>query len=393
MYKQSRIERIVLFRGDIETLGFFSEQLAKAFEEKGYLTLLFDYREPEESIPKLADFCRESRTAVVTFNYIGLIEKETFTLPNGKVIWDEIKAPCYNIVVDHPFYYDKHLKEVPKDYFQFCIDREHVRYMKRFYPEIRTEFLPLAGTQWSGSDTSFEDREIDILFVGNYTRPETFEKHITRINDEYTAFYRRIIQDLIEHPQRTIEEVAEEHMHKEMEESLTDEDIRTSISNMIFIDLYVRFYFRGKVLQTLVDSGLKVHVFGVGWDLLECRKPENLIDGFYLTSEGCLEQMGRAKISLNVMPWFKDGAHDRIFNAMLNHSVCVTDESVFLKEHFEDKKEVCFYSLEQIEKLPGEIKRLLASPEKLKEISQCGYQKAKKEDEWRSRAEKILSYI
>ena len=42
--------------------------------------------------------------------------------------------------------------------------------------------------------------------------------------------------------------------------------------------------------------------------------------------------MNRAKITLNVMPWFKNGAHDRVFNAMLNGSVSLTDGSVYLDD-------------------------------------------------------------
>ena len=32
--------------------------------------------------------------------------------------------------------------------------------------------------------------------------------------------------------------------------------------NLIFLDLYVRSYVRGKAVQVLVDAGLKVEVYG-----------------------------------------------------------------------------------------------------------------------------------
>lgn len=43
-----------------------------------------------------------------------------------------------------------------------------------------------------------------------------------------------------------------------------------------------------------------------------------------------------AKVSLNVMPWFKDGAHDRVFNSILNGAVCVTDPSRYLEEELHE---------------------------------------------------------
>ncbi len=37
---------------------------------------------------------------------------------------------------------------------------------------------------------------------------------------------------------------------------------------MIFIDLFVRNYFRGEVVKTLVEAGLSVDVIGKGWEQL-----------------------------------------------------------------------------------------------------------------------------
>ena len=47
------------------------------------------------------------------------------------------------------------------------------------------------------------------------------------------------------------------------------------------------------------------------------------------------------------MPWFKDGTHDRVFTAMLQHTLSLTDDSRYLRENFTDKKELVFYSLEK----------------------------------------------
>ena len=47
--------------------------------------------------------------------------------------------------------------------------------------------------------------------------------------------------------------------------------------NAMFADLSVRFYYRAKVIATLADAGVKIHTFGAGWDMLECKHPENII--------------------------------------------------------------------------------------------------------------------
>lgn len=133
---------------------------------------------------------------------------------------------------------------------------------------------------------------------------------------------------------------------------MDEHGLRDAMPNMIMIDLYVRHYFRGEVVKTLVDAGLKVHCFGAGWDRLECNHPENIVNGNVLESFGCLQQISKAKVSLNVMPWFKDGAHDRVFNSMLNGAVCVTDWSKYMTEILQDGKDVIFYELDDLPALP-----------------------------------------
>lgn len=39
-----------------------------------------------------------------------------------------------NILVDHPLYYHSCLKEAGERMRVFCVDREHVGYVRRFYP-------------------------------------------------------------------------------------------------------------------------------------------------------------------------------------------------------------------------------------------------------------------
>ena len=75
-----------------------------------------------------------------------------------------------------------------------------------------------------------------------------------------------IIQDFIEHPHMEMTEGIVKHLRNEVED-ITEEGIKENLPNMIMIDLYVRHYFRGEVVKTLVDAGLKVACFGAGWDL------------------------------------------------------------------------------------------------------------------------------
>lgn len=388
------MKKIILFIGGVETLDYFSLQLADAFVEMGHEVFVFDLQEEIDNYVSLLWFCEKDNTVMISFNFTAMQGDDIF-LEKDVLFWDKHNIPCINIVVDHPFYYHKLIQRVPRLYHQICIDRYHEQYMRHFFPAIKLEpFLPLGGTAVNPTHpyTMLKDRPIDIIFTGNYTPPHTFDKHITRIDEEYTAFYHSIIDALIADTNLGMEEVFETYLRKEIED-ISEEDLKSCMEKMIFIDLYIRFYFRGLVVKTIVDSGLKVHVFGKGWDYLECEHPENIIDGDGIDSYTCLEKISQAKISLNVMPWFKDGAHDRIFNSMLNGALCLSDSSIYLNQEFIDGENIKFYSLTAIDQLPEMIQSLLDNPEKMQKIADAGYKKAKQEHTWASRAEALEMII
>lgn len=387
------ISKFVLLKGDIETLGYFSEQIAKTLVKRGYDVFLFDFNKEYEDEMALTWFCEDGHTALITFNFTGLLGETIFELEEGIDFWRKRNVFCINIMVDHPFYYHDILAKIPHNYPQFCIDRIHANYMNRFFPDFESiDFLPLGGTQLQKAFKPFEERTIDILFTGNYTPPETFHKFISRIDDEYTEFYYKIIHDLIANPETPIEVAVEQHLRQEIED-LKEADVKECMKNITFIDLYVRFYFRGLVIKTLVDSGLKVHIFGKGFEKLVCEKPENLIIGGGIDSETCLTYMTDAKISLNIMPWFKDGAHDRIFNSMLNGAVCVSDGSTYIDEICKDGEDIILYSLRYVEELPNIIKGILSDKEKAQSIASCGYEKASRYHTWEERTNSLIELI
>lgn len=390
-----KMKKILFFEGDIETQGYFSKQIAEAMRHIGHDVFMYDLSRPWSSTERFFRFFEKGNTVLINFNFHGMSGEDYFLDENNRMMWDALDIPSYNIVVDHPMYYHHFLKKVPANYHHISIDRNHDKYMQRFFPEImRGPFLPLAGTELNPnkSRVPIAYRKYDVIMVGNYCVPKTFEKFITRIDDEYTAFYYGMIDDLLANPWKTVEEVAEKHLTEELGE-VPEEELKKTMAALTFIDLYVRYTLRGRSVQELVDAGIKVHVFGDGWDCLPCKHKENLILMNNLDSVGCLKKLCQTKISLNVMPWFKDGAHDRIFNSMLNGSVCLTDSSIYLDDILHDGVDCSIYSLEQMERLPEITEKLLAEPERMQQIADGGYQLAKAGHTWAHRAQSLHTMI
>ncbi len=303
----------------------------------------------------------------------------------------------------------------------FCLDREHVRYIKRFYPGVEVRFLPLAGNVKTDINMQFlekshasygvkyrdydriwnyekelipyEKREYDLVFTANYVPMQDIYRKLEGMDSEYERFYRGILDDLIADPAQSMEDVMERHITGELGE-VPDEDKRAAMSGMLFIDLCVRTYFRGEIIRELAESDVKVHVFGADWNLLQCKKPWNIVEnGGMVSSFACLKAIQNARVSLNIMPWFKDGAHDRIFTSMLQKTVALTDDSRFLREEFEDGKDIVFFSLRERDKLQELISRLQSDPEMAARIAENGYRKAHGRHTWRERARELMDAL
>lgn len=388
-----KIYKLVLFKNNIETLGYFSEQMARTFRELGYEVYMFDYNTSNQAIIDLIWFCEAGKTAMITFNFIGLGVEDEFFMNDGELFWNQRNVLCLNILVDHPFYYDKDFKNLPDNYKMFCIDKDHVEYVRRFYKEAKSvEFLPLAGTEINVEDIPYNKRKYDIIFTGNYTPPNRFEKYINRIDSDYAAFYWKIISELLANTDMTMEQAMMEYLKLEMPD-ISEQDMKTGMSAMIFIDLYVRFYFRGEVLKSIIDSGHVVHVFGRGWDMLECKHSENLICHGSIESYECICHMKNAKISLNIMPWFKNGGHDRIFNTMLSKAVCISDGSKYMDTQYKENEDYVRYSLARLDELPGKIDEVLYHDDIAAQMAQLGYNKTIQCHTWAHRACELAKWL
>lgn len=401
------MKRIIMVIGGVETLEYFSYQMGKTFEKEGYLIYYYDLKNIKESTRKLRKFIRVGETVLLTFNFEGL-SKEPGIYKNGiGYVWEEYQLPCINIAVDHPYYYHKRLEDLPHQYYHVSIDKNHERYFKEYYPEYKhLGFLPLAGTmlqeeklQGTMQEEDLhkekfcrEERTMDVILTGNYKELSFCDPYINRLGEEYAAFYQGIIDELIADPYKTVEETALKHCMDEMGE-LSKKDIRLVLHNMIFIDIYIRNYWRGEVVKTLVNAGIDVDVFGDGWDKLECAKSQHLHMHPQTTSLVCLQEISKAKVSLNIMPWFKDGAHDRVFNSILNGTICVTDTSKYLCEELQEGDGVFYFDLENLKELPKIVSRLLGNEKERKESILKGLEKVKAYHTWEVRARELMEWM
>lgn len=397
------MKRLIFFVGVYDTLDLFTEELNAAFSKKGYETIILDVRNMQESLAKLAEFVKQPVMAAITFNNLAF----NMELKQGENIWEQLDIPCINILMDHPCFYHEALVHAPCNSVVLCTDINHMKYVQRFYPNILVSgFLPHAGCIHTERYKKLEKREIDVLYAGGLSayvndaiRPDwsKYEKF------DAGKLAEHVMEKLIETPTLTTEETVESVLLSQGIH-LSNEELRLLITDMRYVEGMAVSYYRERAVKVLVEAGIRVTVYGVGWNKCSWASNPNLTYGGKISAREVLAKMKDSKIVLNTMTWFKDGTHDRVFNGMLAGAVAVTDTSGYMLEnlkslvelpkdagggYYTEEAQLMFFELSQIEKLPEKIRYLLGHIEQAQKIAEQGYQIAKKHHTWDTRADEI----
>lgn len=377
------ISRILCY----ESNRFFVAEIERCLHDYGYEVEVceIDLEDGEIEL-KLMGYVGRSFCAIIDFNSaLPRLEME-----NGERYLDHIDAPFYNYIVDHPLYHHPVIKLNLKRSNVICIDRKHEEYIRNHYADIqKVIFMPL-GAMEALNVIPYEQRKIDVLFSGSYQSSREMMEQMKEMNADETMYL--LVQELQKNTKQTQEE-ALKYILEQRGETLSDKEFADCLNALYLAERYVRACFREKLIQTLLDHHIDITVYGTGWEDFKCSNKEHLIIKNSVSFPVSLEIIADSKIVLNIMPWFKDGIHDRVLSAMINKAVCVTDSSTYMKEHFKDGEDLIYYSLDELDKLPQKITKLLNDPNQAKQISECGYNVVKEKHMWKNRIEENIIKI
>lgn len=374
--------RYIFFRGLIDTLDLYTDEFVRIFMDYGVECLVIDAARIEDEMLRLKAFFIHEVTAVISLNNIGLhLEFE-----DGKNIWDQFQVPFFNIMMDHPFHYKAALDTAPEQMILLCMDRNHITYVKRFFPHIKdVRFFPHGGIERC-KNIPIAERKIDVLYAGGLSRyaAEGLIPDLGKIQ-EFDAFalVKNALEKLIQKPDLTTEYVIESCI-EEINLSFNDKRLGEIITELRFLDSLAVSFYREQMIRTLAEHGVTVTVFGMGWDRCEWESP-NVVYGGVVSAAQILELMNESRIVLNTMTWFKRGAHDRIFNGMLAKAAVMSDQSDYLVEQFKNGEQLQMFSLHAMNGMAETVKALLSDVKCAQEMADCGYQQAKKYHMWKNR--------
>ncbi len=279
---------------------------------------------------------------------------------NGRNIWDMTGIPFYNLILDSPVEKNITMAIQLHDYHVICLDRNHVRFLEKYRPNIHAHFLPLAGTadiKRADSYEAFKNRKYDLMFAGTGYDMKKLEDEIMQFPTQIRKLVISHIDYMLSHRGDTVEQGLRVVL-RDMGVSDSDHDIFLKCLQVTAVTtIFLRGLYREEVIKSLLKSGIHFHIFGNGWDGLLRRYPGcNVAIHGPVQFVQSIELFRETKLSLNVMPLFKDGMHDRIPTSMLNGAAVLTDHSAYLDENLKDY--LNFYDIETPECV-GEIAMVL----------------------------------
>lgn len=378
----------VIGKSQYDSTAIFMEQMAEHMEACGWKVTVLDGRKEDGYAEQRKKVLQDDYDVVLTIN--GMLLEEDSDLGN-RLLQNENVLYC-TYLMDHPVIHYERLKNPYPKMFVLSPDRNHVAFMDQYMKNIYAEaFLPHGGCQ-SVKCIPYEQRKYDITFMGSYSAPEDVLKHFHDFPLQMADLMRDTAGRMIDDTTMTMEEALGQCLNSCGIE-VNEDEFAQILSEFREVDRYVRSYFRDRVIRTLVENGIVVDVFGDGWDRFITQRGECLRVHPSVSYQESLDFVGDSRISLNVMPWFKDGAHDRIFSAMMCGAVCLTDSSRYLTEQFREQEHICFYSLKGLKYLPAKVRKILQNTDQSAGIAKNGQRLALQKHTWAARADEVMEYL
>lgn len=312
-------------------------------------------------------------------------------MEDGSHFLSQMNAPFIDFILDHPLYHHDMLKQPLDNFYVCCMDDNHRRYILEHYPHIRQVLtLPMTGEEYTPG-IPFCKRMLPLLFSGTYTSTSDVWNAIETCPPFISRDIKQLIEIMLADASLPMEAAVKELASHT--DSLIEANFALHMQAYFLVDTYLRSYLREKMVTALIDQHFPLALYGGNWEQMPCKNSASLTIHAGIPYDRSFELMANAKIVLNVMPLFKAGSHDRVVASMLNHSVSLTDTSLYLEEHFTNKKDIVLYSIDNVDSLLQAADQLLHDDTLAEEIAENGYQTASRYHTWKNRMDDLLPFI
>lgn len=371
---------VIVFKGDSSLcygiLTSFSDQLKDALISIGEDVI---YVDPSET--PIDELIGKRYKAIIAF-----MENIFYSvLDDGSFLFDSFYGPKFNYWTDYPAFYYRYVQKVPKDYYILTQDRNYVNFINRYYRNLKAFFLPPGGRK-ADRIIPFNAREYDLSFAGSFLNWEDCVKGFNSADETTKIIVDNYLEFLVTEPDYTTEEAFRIVLER-LGAHLSDDQFVQELSKVHRLaDRGAARLYRQEIIQTILNSGITLDVFGDSW------KNSPFADNEYLrihpeVSAGSVSSIyENSKMSLNIMTWHKDSITERVLDAMMAGSIAISDYTPALDESFENSNEILLFSLKNINMVPDIIQNNIDNAL----VAQNGCKKAMEQYSWVGFAKRFL---
>jgi hypothetical protein len=251
-------------------------------------------------------------------------------------------------------------------------------------------FFPHAALELSYATVN---KEIDCLFLGSFSDPSTYLKKLEKINSKLIVDKAKLVIEkcLNNSNLNYIEEFIDIVKATGINVSLTENTVIIDIIGIIGRYIYSKR--RIEVLEAFERNNITIDVYGNGWENSSLYNKKNINFHLPVNFWESQELMKRAKVTLNIQSFLKDGSHERIYAGMSNDSISVTNKTIYLSEEFVEDEEIIFYDFDNLDAVMPKIKFILQDKVNREEITRKAKQKVALNHTYQSRASLIVNIV
>jgi len=374
-------------------LGYMSEELVEALTRWGHDAIIVRFSAPDDVIQFFSD---DSYDAIVGFQCTYFTK-----LYHDRFLSELSDIPKINVLFDSPSVMNFLFKSEAQNISYLYHDEKYVSFVRQYYPQISVFHIPLCGscgeimTSVAKNGNLLDGfklikKEYDLTFFGTYV---DYRKILDENADKpYRMLISRYFEKLISAPEFDARDCYFDMLRELNLEILNDKSLE--VLSLVYPAEKAAFsYYREKTINTMLEGGIKIDVYSESWWDAPFSNNANLTIHPEVTYRDTFDIMAISKLSLNLFSWHKGGMTERISNILLNGTVCVTDTSSYLQDHFRNNKEMVIFELDNVEDVVNRINELLSNEEKRLNIAVEGYKVASKYYQWSSYAERLIEVL
>jgi glycosyltransferase involved in cell wall biosynthesis len=383
------IKKIDLFMPPTSQYGVlhhFTKKLCEALIRSGVTCRLLQ-AERNNPKPFLTEIFQDPPDCTLSFN--GLLPDD-----EGRFFCDMIQIPHVACLVDSPNQFFSLIKS-PFTIIT-CVDR----FSCEFYRGMNFQnvlFMP-HGVEKNLSVPHEGERTYDVVMLSscidyNAQRQEWAKKYSKELCDVMDEAAEITFADQETPYVQAFVQALDRHVNAG---SGIDPQQIDFINILDDLETYIRGYDRVQLVKGIKDA--KVDIFGSGdtaqgWKKYLGSGAKNVVLHDPVPYEHALTIMKDSKIILNSCPWIKNGTHERILAGLACGALVLTNENIFMREHFRDGESIAFYRHKQWDRVNEQINSYLNDESKRQAVAHKGREAVMKGHTWDHRAAALLKEL